>query len=389
MPGSKGGIGRPGLQGDPSRDTRATRLSIVVPVSNAAATLEPCLAALTGPRLPRRSIEIIVVDDGSTDDSSLIACRHADTVVRLPGPPHGPAYARNRGAEVARAPIIAFVDADVRVHPDALERMVVALEADASLGAVYGTYDVAPSPGGLVSQYRNLIRHFVHLRHAGETDVFWSACGAVRRSVFMDAGLYDEWRFPRPQLEGVELGHRIRRLGFRILLDPAIQGAHMKAWTLRSLLVTEARDRGVPRTRLLHDDAPLTRDSDFLRDTGRPEVLGAGLIMLWIIAAVAIGGATWMYALACCAIGLVIVNRRLYGFFSARRGHVFATFAVGLHLVTQLCHASAMATGWVLRHVVGETHPEPVVQALSEVGVQTWPPLPVKSVTDGRPPVTR
>ena len=389
MPLSKGGIGRPGIQGDTSRDAKVARLSVVVPVSDAAATLERCLAALTTGRLPRRSIEIIVVDDGSSDGSALIACRHADTVVRLPGAPHGPAYARNRGAEVARAPILAFVDADVRVHPDALERMVVALERDASLGAVYGTYDVAPSPGGMVSQYRNLIRHFVHLRHAGETDVFWSACGAVRRSVFMDAGMYDEWRFPRPQLEGVELGHRIRRLGFRILLDPGIQGAHMKAWTLKSLLVTDARDRGVPRTRLLHADAPLRRDPDFLRDTGRPEVLGAGLVVVWLAAALALGGATWMYAVACSAVGLVILNRRLYAFFSARRGHGFAVVAVGLHLLAQLCHASAMAMGWVLRHVVGETDPEPLVQALSEVGVQTWPPVPVKSAIEGGPPGTR
>ena len=389
MPFSGTGLQQPRRTGDAARDPRVARISVIVPVSNAAPTLEPCLAALAASRIPRRSIEIIVVDDGSTDESALIACRHADTVVKLPGAPHGPAYARNRGAEVARGAFLAFVDADVRVHPDALERMVSVLEADESLGAVYGTYDVAPSPGGVVSQYRNLIRHFVHLRHAGETDVFWSACGAVRRSVFRNAGMYDEWRFPRPQVEGVELGHRIRRLGFRILLDPRIQGAHMKAWTLRSLLVTEVRDRGVPRARLLHDDAPRSRDSDYLRDTGRADAIGAALVVLLIIAALLLGGTTWMYALAFSAIGLIVVNRRLYSFFATQRGHAFAGLAVGVHLVTQLCHASAMATGWVLRHVIGETHPEPVVQALSEVGVQTWPPLPVKSVTEGLPPVAR
>jgi GT2 family glycosyltransferase len=370
---------------DRNKGAKGARLSVVVPVSDAAATLEACLAALAASALPRRSWELIVVDDGSSDDSALIASRHADAVVRLPGVPHGPAYARNRGVEVARAPFVAFVDADVCVHPDALGRMLDALETDATLGGVYGTYDDARSPDGIVSDYRNLVRHFVHLRHAGDTDVFWSACGAVRRSVLVEAGMYDEWHFPRPQIESVELGHRIRSLGFRIRLDPRIQGTHLKRWSLGSLLMSEARDRGLPRTRLLRDTNPGVRDSDYLRDTGGHELLGVALAGVCIAVPTLIGGTTGWLALGILTAGLIFVNRRLYGFFTVRGGHLFALAAVGLHLVVHLFHAVAMATGWMLRHVIGEPHPEPVVQAFSEVGVETWPPLPVKRGIDPLP----
>ena len=63
-----------------------------------------------------------MVDDASTDETAVVAARYADTIVRLPGKPHGPAYARNRGFEASRGDVVIFIDADVCVHPDTLRR---------------------------------------------------------------------------------------------------------------------------------------------------------------------------------------------------------------------------------------------------------------------------
>ena len=82
--------------------SEALPLSVVVSIHDSGRTLREVLAAVRASELSRDSYEIIVVDDASTDGSVAIAARYADTVVRLNGRRSGPAYARNRGVELAR-----------------------------------------------------------------------------------------------------------------------------------------------------------------------------------------------------------------------------------------------------------------------------------------------
>ncbi|MET0395792.1 MAG: glycosyltransferase, partial [Longimicrobiaceae bacterium] len=75
---------------------RPPRLSVVVAVHDGEAVLPRSLAALAASGLPRAEWELVVVDDASADQGVLRAAEHADVVVRLPGRPRGPAYARPR-----------------------------------------------------------------------------------------------------------------------------------------------------------------------------------------------------------------------------------------------------------------------------------------------------
>ena len=152
-------------------------LSVIVPVHQASSILADTLDALASSDFPRERWELIVVDDASTDDSSLIGARYADTIVRLPGRPKGPAYARNRGFEVARGEIVVFIDSDVRVHPDTLSGFAECFEREPEVAAVFGSYDDDPPAPGIVSQYRNLLHHYVHQQSAGDAETFWAGCG--------------------------------------------------------------------------------------------------------------------------------------------------------------------------------------------------------------------
>src|SRR5215210_859631 len=115
---------------------RTLALSIVVPVRDSGFSLDRVLAAIRASELPADMYEIIVVDDVSTDASVTVAARHADTVVRLRGRASGPAYARNRGAELARGDVVAFVDGDVLIRPDTLPRMLTMLAERPDIDAV-------------------------------------------------------------------------------------------------------------------------------------------------------------------------------------------------------------------------------------------------------------
>lgn len=226
-------------------------LSVIVPVHNGGTKLVEALQGLAASDLAPELWELIVVDDASSDGSAEAAARHTDRIVRIDGAPRGPAFARNRGAEVARGEILAFVDADIVVHPDTLRRMLEVLSDAPEAVAVFGSYDTAPRARGLITEYRNLLHHRVHSAQPGDQDTFWAGLGAIRRGEFLRAGGFDERRYTRPQIEDIELGYRLRARGLRIVLDPRIQGTHLKRWTLRDVIVGDVFNRGVPWMHLL------------------------------------------------------------------------------------------------------------------------------------------
>lgn len=355
-------------------------LSVVVPVRDGAATLDPVLAALDASDLPRRSWELVVVCDGCSDDSAAIAARWADVVVRLPGARAlGPAYARNRGAEFARAEHLVFVDADVRVRPDTLRRLQETLVGEPTVAAVVGMYDDMPPSPGFVSQYRNLVNHWMQRQQDPARVVFWSGCGAVRRSAFADVGGYDEWRFSAPQVEDAELTQRLRARGHAIRLRPDIVATHLKRWTLRRAIAADVRGVGAPWARLGGSGAALRMGVPGHRTAGR---LDSGLAWLGLAALLlaATGVArTPLLALALLAmVGLGVRTRAQLGFLARQRGWAFALVAFPLEVLYFLASGAASLIGGLARVLLGDTQPEPAIQALAEVGARTWPPIPVK-----------
>jgi glycosyltransferase involved in cell wall biosynthesis len=83
--------------------------------------------------------DCIVVDDGSTDATASIA-RQFGAALLSTGGRKGPAHARNIGAGASQAEILWFVDADVCVHDDAMERLLAHFCAEPDLAAVIGAY---------------------------------------------------------------------------------------------------------------------------------------------------------------------------------------------------------------------------------------------------------
>ena len=204
----------------------APYLSVIVPAYQGAPVLPAVLEAIRASDLPRDQWELIVVDDASTDATAQVAARHADRVLSLPGRPHGPGHARNRGVEASRGTWVVFIDADVVVHSDTLRLIAAIARTEHEVDAIFGAYDDAPPAPQFISQYRNLLHRYTHQVGAGEAETFWAGCGAVRTRAFVAVGGFDEARYPRPQIEDIELGYRLRDQGGRILLRPEIQGTH-------------------------------------------------------------------------------------------------------------------------------------------------------------------
>jgi len=232
-------------------------ISVIIPAHNAAGTIDACLGALAASSI--RPHECLVIDDGSTDETAAIARRHGVRLIRTECN-RGAASTRNLGAASATGDILVFIDADVCVHRETLERIRRRFQEDASLAALFGCYDDSPHAPEFLSQYRNLMHCYVHRRGRREASTFWTGCGAIRRRVFELCGGFGA---SLPGMEDVELGYRLRKSGRRILLDPEIQVQHRKQWRLWNMLKTDLLRRGLPwveliwRHRLLPNDLNL------------------------------------------------------------------------------------------------------------------------------------
>lgn len=324
-------------------------LSVIVPVRNGAEQLAESLPALRASDLASDRWELIVVDDGSTDRTAEVADRYADRVLRLEGGPRGPAYARNRGAEAARGDVLAFVDADVCVHRNALSAMVDTLARRTDVSAIFGAYDTNPRAPGVVSQYRNLLHHYVHTTQPGDADTFWAGLGAVRRLIFLQVGGFDEVRYPRPQIEDIELGYRLRSSGCRILLDPAIQGTHLKRWTLSQIVAGDVLNRGAPWMALLLERRSVGAGT---LNIGIQEKVMTGLAVAGTLAipAAALTGNRALLSLGGASLLAVLAgNAPMIRWFARVRGRRFAAAVLPLRLLYYLLNGVSVGLALVGR----------------------------------------
>ncbi|HKK94309.1 MAG TPA: glycosyltransferase [Longimicrobiales bacterium] len=354
--------GRPGQGADGRRDSGlrsspddspAPDISVVMPVLDGLDLLPHSVGALEASELAPDRWELVVVDDGSRDGTPDWVRDRGHRVLSVVDGPRGPGHARNRGSEVARGRILMFVDVDVCVHDTALERTLGVFGEHPDVGAVFGAYDDRPSDTGFLSQYRNLYHRWVHLRGAGAAETFWAGCGAVRADLFRELGGFDDERFPRPQIEDIELGYRIRDAGWKILLDPGIQGTHMKRWTLGGMLRTDLLDRGVPWMRLLLA-APRTGSLNV--STGeRVRTALVGLAGVMVLVAALTADLRWLGAAILALLVNIASNMAVYRWLVDRRGVGFALRSVPINVLYYAVSGVAAILGVMLHWTTGRT----------------------------------
>lgn len=262
------------------QENQAVAISVIVPVYNGADVLPSCLKSVRNSSFT--NFECIVVDDGSADNSAEVALEYGARVIST-GRNRGPAHARNVAARVARGEIILFLDADVCISHQGMERIFAAFADDSELTAVIGSYDDSPEAPDFLSRYRNLLHCYTHRHGKRRASTFWSGCGAIRRQAFLEQGGFDE-TYERPSIEDIELGYRLSRAGKKLILDPEIMVKHLKHWSFGCMVRTDVRDRGIPWTELILRSRNLPNDLN-LKISQRASVgLAAALIPAALIA---------------------------------------------------------------------------------------------------------
>ncbi len=212
-------VDQPGAWNRNADSPNRVRVGVVVAVRNDAQRLDVCLASLQASDYPSELWRLIVVDNGSHDDSAEVARRHGAQVLSAPGIKVG--AVRNQGVAAADdCEVIAFVDSDNELPADWLAQGVKTLLTHPQAAAV-GAFCLPPEPGTWVQTawaWHRLRRH-----RPGPTP--WLGAGNlfVRRAAFVAVGGFD------PTLtacEDVDLCERLRAAGGEVLLEPRIRNIH-------------------------------------------------------------------------------------------------------------------------------------------------------------------
>lgn len=168
------------------------RLSVVVPSYDTARFVEAALRSLLGQTLPE--LEVVLVDDGSTDDSLRRVLAIDDPRLTVVSQPNGGlAAARNTGIRHARAPLIGFCDSDDVWHPRKAELQLAAMEGAPEVGVTFSNSayldeDGTPTGQLLVCPYEELdARRLLRRNQLGNGSTM-----IVRAECFRGAGLFDE-----------------------------------------------------------------------------------------------------------------------------------------------------------------------------------------------------
>ncbi len=303
-------------------------LSVIMPVFNGAGLLRESLEPLL-PVPEGAPYEVIVVDDGSTDDSISFAEHLGARVMPSGGHALGPAVARNVGARSARGDILLFVDADVVIDPSVLPKVLSSFE-DGCIGAIYGSYDAAPHERNYASLYMNLRHHHGHRKPSDRGNTFWTGLGAVRRRAFQAVGGFDTERFPYPSVEDIDLGRRLVASGVRIHRDPSLRGKHLKRWTWKSVVHTDIFRRAIPwANMMLANPGQVTDLNVGWREQLKALIAGAWLItvVLALFHVIPLGIPIAGFALA------LLANHSLGWLFLRAAGLPFAVVGIAFHQI--------------------------------------------------------
>ncbi len=325
-------------------------ISVVVPAHNAAACLPACLAALQ--QQSCAPDEVIVVDDGSPDETAGVALSYGVQVIRQEN--RGPAAARNAGTAQARGELVLFTDADCEPAPDWVADMLRPFADPSVVGAkgVYRSRQREPMARLVQAEFED---KYARMRRRPDIDFIDTYSAAYRREALLQVGGFNEI-FPPESAEDVELAFRLAEQGARLRFAPQAWVWHTHPTRLTHYLIRKAR-YGFWRALvyLLHPGKiggdshtdPTLKMQFALVALGALGVIGMVLDVRWLAVALVAG------------LGLVATTLP----FAARtwpRDRLAALLALPVHSLRAVVQAGALAVGLAIhgpRFVTGAPRP--------------------------------
>jgi len=241
------------------------KVSVVIPAYNAESTIGQAVEQSFAQARQPLEIEVIVVDDGSKDDTAKVAESAGATVIRQENA--GPAAARNRGWESATGQVICFTDSDCIPVADWLENLLDGFN-ESQVGAVAGSYEIANTNSWLARWvHREIVER--HRKMPGFIRAFGSYNLAIPRYVLRATGGFNP-TYRQASGEDNDFSYRIIKEGWRIAFRPQAKVAHYHPEKVWKYLLEQYR-HGFWRAKLYKDHPEMIRGDDYTRLRDRLE----------------------------------------------------------------------------------------------------------------------
>jgi glycosyltransferase involved in cell wall biosynthesis len=329
------------------------RFSVVIPNINGAATIREALERIFSNDY--QDLEVIVVDDASTDSSPIIA---EEFPVRLIKHDRslGAAAARNDGAKAARGKIILFVDADVIIPPETF-RIIERNLANPAISGVIGLLQPVTRFEGFCSQYKNFYMHYTYLKLPERVNVFFTSIAAIRKEIFNCCGGFDT-AYRGASIEDMDLGLRITERDFRLVLDKSLQVEHLKEYGPAKLLQTGFRRASGLVGIMLRDRLRRKKPSTY--HTAPPSFIAGIILAGWVILLILVGiftGSPYLYLVALiCYIVIIILNAGLLAGLARQTRPLFFLLGCGFIFIDLTGHGLGIIYGIASYLIKGNRH---------------------------------
>jgi glycosyltransferase involved in cell wall biosynthesis len=247
----------------PCRTTTTTMsrfVSVVIPNHDGEATIGRCLEAAYASLYD--SFEVIVVDDCSTDGSVGVIEKFPCTLLRL-RKHAGASVARNKGAEQAKGDILFFTDADCLLEPDAIAIASQTLSREGPETIVGGTYTRIPYDDSFFSCFQSVFVNYSETKRPDNPDYVATHAMVIDACTFRKSSGFCENFLPI--LEDVEYSHRLRKTGYRLLMNPHIQVQHIFNYSLFGSLENAV-------TKSMYWSVYSLKNRDFFGDSGAASI---------------------------------------------------------------------------------------------------------------------
>jgi glycosyltransferase involved in cell wall biosynthesis len=323
-------------------------ISVVIPNYNGEKTIGKCLEAAFASDYS--NFEVVVVDDCSEDGSVKIINNYPCKLLSL-NKRSGASKARNTGAKNSGGEIIFFIDSDCLLQPDTLSLVngsMTGLTTDYIIG---GTYTEIAYDDVFFSTFQSVWINYSETRRIDDPDYIAAHAMVMFKETFDKSGGFPEEFLPI--IEDVEYSHRLRRYGYKLIMNPAIQVRHIFGFTLAKSLRNAYR-------KTLYWCLYSLQNRDLFSDSGtasvelKTNVALYVLSLIFIIVSVLLRNSLFIIAVFAVILLNAILSRRLIRAFLKARGGTFAFFAFLYYALLYPLPVGLGTAAGMLKYIIGK-----------------------------------
>jgi glycosyltransferase involved in cell wall biosynthesis len=312
-------------------------MSVIIPNRNGSRTIGDCIESALGSSYG--GFEVIVVDDGSTDDSVNIVEKYPCRLIKLERH-SGASAARNAGARAAEGEMLFFIDADCIMMNDTIETAAKSFHAHPD-DVTGGTYTPIAYDEGFFSTFQSLFINYSETK-TPRPDYVPTHAMVISKKLFDESGGFDEDFMPI--LEDVEFSHRLKRKGVKLRVQPSLQVSHVFNFNLWRSLKNAFR-------KSFYWTMYSINNRDLFKDSGTASLelkadVASWLICISLLILFFITGETSLLVALAVACGInILINRKFIGSMVRAAG---PGFAFGATLYYTALYPLAVAAGGFL-----------------------------------------